>query len=272
MSPSKSVTALLVGIMALVLAVSACRTAPSPASGGTAAPEALPADPGKLIDRVIEAYGGREALARVQSYAFAGTLLDRATFHSNPEQVPFTRTFARKDRLKVVITRSEGSEVRILDGDKGWRSGRTGDNLASVEGPAYQAMVLQAARADLPWLLLDKGPEIRSAPPLRLSEKDKEGQVVTHTLAVLVVPLRDGMSLKVLVEEKSARIWGVAAYDTDERARPPVFETHYTGFDKEDGILFPIGEITFVGKMQTGTIFINTVKINPPLDKDEFKP
>jgi hypothetical protein len=260
MHRSPSFTAPFVLILSLLLAATAL------------AEESAPADPGRLIDRVIEAYGGREALARVQSYAFAGTLMDRDRFHSDPVPVLFSRTFVRKDRLKVVITRPEGSEVRILSGNKGWRSGRAGGPPAQVEGPQYNAMVLQAARADLPWLLLDKRAEIKSAPPLVISEVDMENRTVVHTLAVLEVPLRDGMSLKVMVEEKSAQIQGVAGYDTNDPARPPVFETHYLGFRKEDGVLFPATEVTFAGKVQTGLMLINTIALNPPLGEDEFRP
>src|SRR5512138_3070599 len=62
-------------------------------------------DPGPIIDQVMKAYGGKEALAKVQAYAFAGSLEDRVAIHSDdpPRMVPFSRTFQLPGRLKVSI-------------------------------------------------------------------------------------------------------------------------------------------------------------------------
>ena len=56
--------------------------------------------------------------------------------------------------------------MRLLNGAKGWRNGQ------ETSGVSYEAMVLQAARLDLPWLLLkyktklvDNGPVERDGRP-----------------------------------------------------------------------------------------------------------
>src|SRR4051812_35253322 len=96
-----------------------------------------------LVSRVARAYGGEKALARIKAFHETGTL-------ASPRGTARTvRVFAPPDRLRVEIAYSGGGgEVRVLDGQEGWRNGEP------VSGPPRDAMILQAARLDLPGLLL----------------------------------------------------------------------------------------------------------------------
>jgi hypothetical protein len=91
-----------------------------------------------LVSRIAQAYGGEKALAGIKAFRETGTL-------ESPRGLARTaRVFAPPDRLRVEIVYSGGGgEVRILDGQDGWRNGEP------VMGPPRDAMALQAARLDL---------------------------------------------------------------------------------------------------------------------------
>jgi hypothetical protein len=263
---------ILAAVAALPLAGCATTSSPAPAAAPPQALLPLPTDPGTAIDRIIAAHGGKEALAKVQAYAFAGTLLDKTTFHSDPVEVPFSRTFSRPDRLRVEIDRAEGSEVRIWDGNRGWRNSPDGGDLVEVDGNPLQSMILQAARAALPWILEEKRPVIRLVNPITLVATADDGTKSTSRMVVLEVPLSGEMYMKVLADESTYRIVGAGGYlrPTD---RSPLFETHYGRYvTVGGGVLFPTYEQTFVGKMSTGTQLITTVTLDPVLKGSEFKP
>lgn len=71
---------------------------------------------------------------------------------------PTIRVFARPAQLKVLIDYANGAEARLVDGAKGWRN-EAGGPLEPVTGPMYAAMVLQAARAGVPWVLYEHAAE-----------------------------------------------------------------------------------------------------------------
>src|SRR5512143_2412952 len=71
-----------------------------------------------LIDRVLEAHGGKAALAKVRAYRMEGKINSVMQGKGS-----FVRTFARPDRLRVFLDYPGRPETRILDGTKGWRSG-----------------------------------------------------------------------------------------------------------------------------------------------------
>src|SRR5437899_661914 len=103
-------------------------------------------DVAMLVDKMVTAYGGAAALEKVAAIREEGKL--EGTMRPG-SLGPVVRTFARPSKLRVEV--GEGpkfTEVRVLDGATGWRDGK------KVAGVSYEAMVLQAARLDLPWMLM----------------------------------------------------------------------------------------------------------------------
>ncbi|MGE5305266.1 MAG: hypothetical protein ACM3TN_18300, partial [Alphaproteobacteria bacterium] len=153
------------------------------------APPALyaQANAGALIDEIIAAYGGAPLLA-VRSYRMEAVLQARA----RGETGEVIRIAEGRRRLKVLIRYPTTMEIRVLDGERAWR-GASPRHLTLVQGPPRTAMVLQAARADLPWILK----ELRSKARV-IETKDKS--------LMLAVPIDEGMVLRVTVDPKTHRI------------------------------------------------------------------
>ena len=147
------------------------------------AAEPVAKSPDALIDRVLAAYGGKAALDKVKAYRMEGSV--SSVMRGNGALV---RTFARPDRLKITLDYPNHPEARILDGGKGWRSDGKG-NMAAAEGFLLTSMVLQAARADLPWILDERRATIRLLAPMDGGK-----------LQGLEIPLGEGLTLTVYAD------------------------------------------------------------------------
>jgi hypothetical protein len=233
-----------------LLAVCICLLAGAPLR----AVEPTATNPAALIERVLGAYGGKAALAKVKAYRMEGTVT--SVMRGNGALV---RTFARPDRLKITLDYPNHPEARILDGGKGWRSDGTG-NMAPAEGFLLTSMVLQAARADLPWLLEEKRAAIKLLAPMDGGK-----------LQGLEIPLGAGLTLTIYAEAATGRIVRTAGV-LEAPGMKTNFATDYSDFRAIDGVLFSFREANFASNQSTGETVITKVTLNPKLGDADFRP
>lgn len=210
-----------------------------------------------LIERVTLAYGGREALERVKAYRAEGLLLS-AMRHS---ESPTVRIFARPDRFKVLIDYEGGAEARWVDGPHGWRN-EAGKALEPAKGPMVAAMLLQAARMNVPWILYER------SGMAELTDSLTEDGV---RCAGVQVPLAEGMVLRAWVHPGSfmiVRSQGLMSHG----GMSTHFETSYSDFRDVHGVKFAFREENFASGVQTAVTTLRSVTLNPPLRPDEFAP
>jgi len=184
-----------------------------------------------LVDSILAAYGGKAALAKVNAYRMEGTVA--SVMRGSGALV---RTFARPDRLRITLDYPNHPETRILDGGKGWRSDGKG-NMAAAAGFLLTSMVLQAARADLPWLLDEKRASIKL-----LASMDG------GKLQGLEIPIGEGLTLTVYADSATGRIV------------------------RSSGVLFSFREANFASNQSTGDTIISRIVVNPPLTDADFRP
>ena len=209
-----------------------------------------------LVDKLAGAYGGRVKLedsavvresGRVEAVRNAG--------HS----IPTVRTYARPLKLRVEIGgASNPGEVRILDGEKGWRNGKE-----SSTGMGYEAMVLQAVRLDLPYQLLSQRKVLAEKESV-----DLEGK----RLRVLELPLTNGLSIAVGVEAETGRILFSRGTTQAGPEGSTTFETRYDDFRTVAGRLFAFKESNFAGGTKTADIFLTKIELLKVPPADAFKP
>jgi hypothetical protein len=217
---------------------------------GVAFPRGLAAQsPQELIDRVMAAYGGPAALARVTSYEMRGSLDAPA----RGGKAVTIRTFQRPNRLRVVIHYPQQVEVRVLDGDKGWRGDERG--LVAVTGPLLAAMRLQAARAAVPWILDEHRAEARPAPALTVKGFRYEGVEIT---------VGEGLTLRAYVDSATHFVVNVQGRLVTP-AMSTAFETLYGEFRVVQGVVFPFWEENFASGVHTGSTTFDTVFVNRAL-------
>jgi hypothetical protein len=246
----------LYGLAALI-----ALTGAAPVAGPKARPDSLPAAPDSaaaaVIARVIQSYGGREALERIHAYRMEGTIHAIRGMRAGPT----VRVFERPDRLKVGMQYPEGSEVRIVDGARGWRNSG-GDPLAEAHGPMLDAMVLQACRAAVPWILIERGAQAR-----RIEDLARD----SVALIGIEIPIQDKLWLRAYVDPKSFRV-AMSQGMLGHGGMQTQFETVYDDYRSVEGILFAFHEENYASGTHTAFTRFDKVILNPPLARDEFAP
>jgi len=223
-------------------------------SGSAGAADAGTVTADAVVDTVLKAYGGRAALAKVTSYRMEGSVASAMRGKG-----ALVRTFARPDRLRIALDYPGQPETRVLDGSRGWRSDGKG-NLSPVGGFLLSSMVLQAARADLPWLLDERRVSLKLLAPIDGGK-----------LQGLELPVGDGLTLTVYVELATGRI----VRSTGVLSAPGMstnFATDYGDYRTVNGVLFPFREGNFASNQSTGETVITKVVVNPPLTPEDFRP
>jgi len=234
------------------LVAAACICLPATAPLWAAEPAAK--SPNALIDGVLAAYGGKAALDKVKAYRMEGTVA--SVMRGSGALV---RTFARPERLKITLDYPNHPEERVLDGGKGWRSDERG-TMSPVDGFLLSSMVLQAARANLPWLLDERRATIRL---LAAMDGGK--------LQGLEIPLGGGLALTVYADTATGRIVRSSGV-LEVPGMKTNFATDYSDFRTVDGILFSFREANFASNQSTGDTVITRVVVNPPLKDADFRP
>lgn len=217
-----------------------------------AAPPAAEID--ALVAKVFAAYGGEAALAKVAGYRMEGTQTS-----SMRGTGPFVRLFQRPRRLRVSLDYPGHPETRVLDGAQGWRSDGKG-NMAPSEGFLLGSMQVQAARANLPWILKERRRDLALQAPY------DDGR-----FRGIEIPLGPGLALTAFVELTTGRI--VRSSGTiDTPAMKTAFSTEYADFRTVDGVLFPFRESSGAAGQSTGDTVVTKITVNPPLAEADFRP
>jgi len=99
-----------------------------------------------VVSNVMKEYGGKAAWEKVTSLRETGTVVPVMRKGDGK----LTRTWSAPYKLTVEIAYPTETEVRVVDGDHGTRNGK------EVTGGSLDAMKLQAARLELPLLLVTK--------------------------------------------------------------------------------------------------------------------
>ena len=207
-----------------------------------------------LARRCVAAYGGAEAIARAAGFVQEGTV----TSLLHPGMTGrIGRAFRRPGRLRIEIAYPDRSgEVRVLDGSEGWRDG------APASGPQLAAMVLHAARLDIPALLAEKG--------RKLAERgtwQHEGK----TLRVLAFEVGPGLEVEAGIDPDTGLILRSRSF-TAGPGRPVEFVTSYSEFREVGGVLFAFREGNWANGATTGETLLSRVEVVAGPDQGLFRP
>jgi hypothetical protein len=213
-----------------------------------------PEDVAGVVRRCVDAYGGKAALARAAATRQEGSV----TSILNPGATGrIVRAYARPGKLRVEIAfPAARSEVRILDGGKGWRDGE------EVESARLAAMILQAARLDLPALL--------QAWEARLEDRGV-AEVDGTAVRVLALQPAPGLVVEAGIDPRSGRILRSRGSSRDP-GMPLEFVTSYEDFRKVDGVLVAFRERNWANGRTTGETKLEKVEFPKALPDATFRP
>ena len=216
------------------------------------APAANHAGASALINKLVAEYGGKKRVAAARVLRQKG----RVATETRGTAV-LGRAFERPDRLRVELKYPDNTEVRVLDGASAFRGGQP------VGGPMRDAMLLQAARLDLPALLDEARGRVGD-----LGEQQRGGL----TLRALLVPLGGGLEITVFVDERSGRILRSEGSVPAGAMGRLDFWTNYSDFRRVKGMLFPFAEENFASGTRTGRTQLETIEIVDALPASTWTP
>lgn len=216
-----------------------------------------------LLRKSVEAYGGVDALSTLV-FRQKGRLTSGMR---EGKEGTIVRSYRRPDHLRVEVSfPGEETEIRALDGDKGWSQGR------EAQGMPFHAMTLQAARFALPLNLLERKDELKD-----LGTVSRDGK----TLRAVELPLGGNRSIVAEIDPESGRILRSTARSAAAPGMGPAaggnresieFATTYGDFRTVKGVLFPFREGNYAMGQHTGDTVIEKVDVLRSLPADTFQP
>ena len=216
---------------------------------------AAPGDIDRLVAQTVKAYGGENALRNAPAVRHTGKVTSRMRRGATGSIV---REFERPDKLRVVIQYPFETEVRVYDGKTGWRQGKV------VTGPPFDAMVLQAARMDLPLILLERKKDLVDRGPTAYEGME---------LRALELPLGSGLALTVEIDPASGRIVRSSGRGGDRGGGAPLeFVTRYMDYRTVGELLHPFREVNFANGVATGETILSRVEVLKSLPPGTFRP
>lgn len=208
-----------------------------------------------LVGRCVEAYGGKRAIEKAARARYEGTVTS-LILHPG-ETGRMIRAYERPQRLRVEIAYPSGSrEVRVLSGARGWRDGE------EASGPRLSAMILQAARLDLPALLSSREAKIADAGKLEVGGK---------TLRVLAIEPAPGLVVEAAIDPATGRILRSRSASRDP-AMPLEFTTTYSDFKTVSGVVVAMHEENWANGRSTGETVLQKVEFPAKLPESTFRP
>jgi hypothetical protein len=209
-------------------------------------------DAGALVDKIVAVYGGQAALEKIAAIREEGKV--EATMRVGSSG-PIVRTYARPSKLRIQI--GEGpkfTEVRVLNGAKGWRNGQ------EATGVSYEAMVLQAARLDLPWLLMKNKTKLVDKGPV-----ERDGR----RLQVLELALENWLSVSAGIDPMTGHILFSSG---TTKTGSITFETAYDDLRTVEGVLFAFKESNMAQGTKTAETILSKIEILKEAPEDAFRP
>jgi hypothetical protein len=232
-------------------------TAPVVTAAGATAPDYLLV-PGaaRVVHHAITALGGEEVILRHRAMVQEGEV---TSILAGDEPGRLTRIFERPGRLRVTIVYpgSQGQEQRVVDGPRAWRDGE------DVSGtPSHAAMALQAARLDLPYLLLRAGSGLVDG-----GEIQRDGR----RLQVITVPLSSDAAVVAEIDVETGL--PVRSQARFESGRGPLeFVTEYSDHRTVDGQKVPFREVSYAQGRRTGSTVLRRVEFLKEAPTGAFEP
>ena len=207
--------------------------------------------------RVIKAYGGSEAVGKARTVYAKGTI--KAFMRGDDGS--YERYMKRDGRLRVETKYSRSSELRVLNGKRGWRN-MNDFPLEEVQGPPFLAMLYQYKEVDILYGLM-KG--------LYMTREEGTAKVGAADCYLLDLEDADKIPMKVYVDRKSYRILRTEGYFS-MGGQITSLASEYGDFRKVDGLLMPYKITNYAAGQKISETRIKEYRINMDMPEKLFMP
>jgi hypothetical protein len=193
------------------------------------------------------------------------TLLAAAVSPAASPSVSAVPAAAKTEDVPALVKRcvaAYGGKAALARAAVTRQDGRVTSLLHQVSGPRLAAMILQAARLDLPALLSAWVAKVEDRGP---------GEVDGKPVRILSLQPAPGLVVQAEVEIATARVLRSRGTSTDP-GMPLSFETTYGDFRMVDGVLVPFLEKNWANGRTTGETMLEKVTFPKSLPERVFKP
>jgi len=210
-----------------------------------------------VLNKVIDAYGGKEVVEGIHSFHAKGAILA----FMRHDHGTYELYFKRERKLRIETKYESSSEIRILNGDKGYRSA---DGLPPEEvfGPRYFSMLYQYKHLDILRDLLRGLYQISFAGKSSVNDSDVEVFRLTDS---------EGTIMDVFIDVHNFIIVKVTGYFIAD-AKKMDLSVEFSDFKKVGGSLFPFSITNYASGMKTAQTVIDKYFINPQIADSFFGP
>ena len=212
---------------------------------------------GALVQKIIDAYGGKAVLEKVHS------LSERAVLESPAIEGPASYTVdLREDRKLRVEKRAAGYyELRLLNGSQGWYQSTNSAPLA-VSGARLLAMVYQFKEIMMPRLLMTSSFTVADG---------GAAEVNGEPARLLLLTDAEGPPIRLYVDGKNGRILkSSGVFSMGDAQTELASEFHDLRF--VDGRLLPFRIVNYAGGRRIGEVRVREYRVNPELPASLFTP
>jgi hypothetical protein len=209
----------------------------------------------KTVNNVLEAYGGKNNILKINTVSAHGRIDDFLRKTSGG----YARTMRRPNELRIDIMPERGGEVRILSNGKGLQG--SGQKLGEANPISLSSMRYQYGYLDLPMSLADE-----SAKAIHRGVEELQGR----PMEILSIALTSAPLLKVYIDFETHLIRRVEAKFDMGGMGSSILGTEYEDFKIVNGTVFPLKLNNFAGEKNISVLTINRLKINQPLPEGVF--
>lgn len=227
-------------------------------------PEGLFADEGpdeaqfitSITGKVIDAYGGKKVVEGIHSIHAKGEI----QAFMRQEHGTYELYLKRERKLRVETKYEHASELRILNGDRGYRSD-DGLPIEEVFGPRYFSMLYQYKHLDILHDLMKGSYKISFA---------GKTSVYGNPAEVLRMIDKEGTIMDVFIDAHNFLIVKVTGYFS-ENDKKMSLSTEYSDFKKVGGSIFPFSITNYAAGMKIAQTVIDKYLINPDIADSFFE-
>lgn len=210
-----------------------------------------------IINKVIDVYGGKKVVEDIRSL-YAKGKIEAFMLH---DQGTYELYFKRERKLRVETKYGHKLEIRILNGDRGYRGSDT-RSPEEVSGPRFYSMVYQYKHLDIIHDLARGVYQIRSM---------GESLVSGNKAEVFRINDKEGAVMDIYVDAQNSLIVKVTAYFTDG-SKNITLSSEFSDFKKFGGSVFPFTITNYAGGMKIAQTVIDKYSLNPDISDSLFTP
>ena len=213
-------------------------------------------DEDRIVENIVTAHGGRARLKEISSVTAEG----RIGRYLAKDEGSYSRVLQRPGRLRVDITYPGSRELRILNGEKGYRGAE--GRPTEVTGAQLLSMVYQYDALDLPFGFVDG--------TLDIAGLVRNGSAGPDTYGITCWD-RAGNRMDVVVDSRSNRITRSSATFAIGGAETTL-SAEFGDYRMVDGVLLPFRITNYAGGMRISETIITRYELNAKLPETLFAP